>query len=274
MGAYFGRTVAAMTTSTAGSPVASFVAARRLIPFIVLLAVPAAAQANTISAISVTAPRAEVPTTISVTGTVTTLPDGANIFAITRAAGGPPCAARPAHDPGQAVSGLWGTPVSGPFLATEPITFSRSGNHVVCAWIADGLGSSVIAVGQANVFVGRAVAGLAVKAPKRVRAGATMRIVVTGSTEAGRDLVVKARPSRGPAACGPSPQTDRGEWISEQSDLLGQFRHPLLVGMGYTGMTVCAWLVTTDTDPEPLARARAFIRLKGPRPPADPIYLE
>lgn len=240
------------------------------------LVAPAAASANVITEISTGSPRAEVPAEIVVRGSAIAPPDDtARIFVVTRASGGPPCAAEPLRDPGRSVEGLWSTRAEGAFAATGSTSFRAAGSYVVCAWIADSQGGSTLAAAHTAVTVAAPRGRISIKAPRTVRAGRLARLVVVGASDAERQVVVYARPSRGPGACGVAPVADRGEQVAEVNGVLGEFRHPFLLSTGAaTGITACAWLVRHFTDAEPIGVARRFIRVVGRRPPAPPIFLE
>jgi hypothetical protein len=240
----------------------------RLLPLAAaaILITPAAASANTISEITADPARAEVPTSLHVRGTAVPSDEHSvpALFVTTRSTGGPPCATRPEHDPGQAVAGLWARPVSGEFVVTGASIFPAPGSFVLCAWIAESGGGTAHAVGQVLVTAARPLGRLAIAGPARVRRGAIAKIVVAGASEAVRGLYVNARPSRRPGGCGPSPDTDRGDSVAAVHGMLGDIRQPILLRTrDVPGLMVCAWLATHTGDAEPMVVARRFIPVIG-----------
>jgi hypothetical protein len=195
-------------------------------------------------------PVAFIPRIFTVSGTAS---GATRLFVKHRAVGGAECAPTPYLDPGSSWTGFYNLPVNGAFSFSKAITWDAAGSWMWCFWLGPDERVTSVASTQTVTFrlpTGSMTAGVV---PTLIRPNQRLRVTVTGTSEAARNLYAKVRRA-GTGPCAASYDLDPGQSLISGEGVSGAFTGDAITFEPTPGRyIVCAWLAGPPSDLTPIA---------------------
>lgn len=229
-----------------------------LAPAVLVLAPEASADSATLSVVDASGkadPAQDVGRTFKFTVTASS---ATQFFVKYRPNGGAACAPAYSTDSGNGLIGYQGVP-AGTQTVSLAETWSNNGPFLFCMWLGE-TGSTSTLVGQ-QVVTFRAPRGSISFAatPQPGPVNGPIRITVSGTSEAPRELFVTWR-NAGGSGCAPTRGSDSGNSFISYQSVNGGFRFSQVQTFQSRGRYLfCVWLANSSDDTQPVAGPKGFV---------------
>lgn len=208
-------------------------------------------------------PVAFIPRIFTVSGSA---PGATRLFVKHRAVGGASCAPSPYLDPGSSWTDFYNLPVNGAFGFPKAITWDAAGSWMFCFWLTSDERTPATPVSQTVSFRLPTGSMTASVAPTLIRPNQRLRVTVSGTSEAARNLYAKVRRA-GTGPCATSFDLDIGRSLISGESVNGAFTGDAITFQPTPGQyMVCAWLAGPPSDATPIAIQTTSFTVTAKRP--------